>query len=270
MEIREITPDEAYDMLSINTRNRPMNKNLVLEYARQMKEGLWQLNGEPIIISDGNVLLDGQHRLAAIKKSNVSQKMIIIKGVDGDAFKTIDTGKTRTAGDIFALNGIPNANRISAGISRYFFLKNKSVAYIHSPKSIREIKVSKSEILDFYIQNESICRDIYISVSACVSKISLIATGPTMGLFLYLVVEKKHSIDKVADFFNQLFFDTNITNSTIPLLRDKLLKDKIGQYKLTSDVRHGLIVKTWNCFVSGKQMKVLSYNLKNEQNIDFI
>ena len=81
-EIKEITPDLAFEMLKSNTLNRPLKKSLIEYYASQMKSGQWRLTGQGISISDANELIDGQHRLAAIVKSKTTQKMLIIHNLD--------------------------------------------------------------------------------------------------------------------------------------------------------------------------------------------
>lgn len=103
-EVVTITPDEALFMLEEhNGFNRPVSYDTVKFYADQMRRGLWQINGEPIIISDQGDLLNGQHRLYACVEAGVSFRTILVKGITAEAFKTIDQGRKRTAGDIIAI-----------------------------------------------------------------------------------------------------------------------------------------------------------------------
>ena len=82
--------------------------------------------------------------------------------------------------------------------------------------------------------------------------------------------EKGHDFNFVESFFNQLFFDTDIENSTIPLLRDKLIRSITTQYKISSRLRHALIVKTWNAYVDGKEYKRLSFDIDKEEIQEFM
>ena len=75
-------------------KNRKVDDNLVDRYAHQMKKGLWDVNGEGIIIAESGRLLNGQHRLHAVIKSGKTIQSVVIYGVEEEAFKTIDTGKT--------------------------------------------------------------------------------------------------------------------------------------------------------------------------------
>lgn len=84
MELKEmiITPDMATEMLRYNTCNRPLSKSTVTKYAGMMRSSEWYLSHQAIAFSkdiDGNLLLvDGQHRLAAVVQSGVAVKFSII------------------------------------------------------------------------------------------------------------------------------------------------------------------------------------------------
>jgi len=266
-EVKIVTPEYALELLKINTRNRTMSKPTVLFYVEQMKRGVWKFNGEPIIIGEGNVLLDGQHRLAAIVKSGLAQKCIITYGIDPSTFDTIDTGKIRSSGDMFSISGIINAKAISSIISSYFVFKTKTVTldnYSHN------IKLSKTEILNKYYELPEFWQEIFKQAARYNDKLKLLKISFIGGLMSFLILEKKHDKQKVMSFFNQLFYDTNIENEVIPLLRDKLLKDLIGQYKMTNKLRMAFVVKAWNYYIQGKEVKMLTFNVDKEILPEFI
>ena len=86
----------------------------------------------------------------------------------------------------------------------------------------------------------------------------------------YLILEKKHNEDKVYSFFNQLFGIDAIENTSISYLRDKLLQNISGQYKMTPQLQRALIVKAWNDYVKGTEHKVLTWNPDKELMPEFI
>lgn len=261
-----ITPDIAMDILQNNHRNRKMNKELVLLYADQMSRGLWKFNGESIIISDENILLNGQHRLGAIIKSGTSQKFIVVQGISQAAFDTIDTGKTRTAGDILSIANIKESTKISSIITRFFGV---SVSQSRRESLLRSRR-SKQEVLSEYQSNPDFWRAVLTASSRLYRRIRLLSQSDIGGYIAYLVKEKGHDFNFVESFFNQLFFDTDIENSTIPLLRDKLIRSITTQYKISSRLRHALIVKTWNAYVDGKEYKRLSFDIDKEEIQEFL
>ena len=102
-----INPKTAEKYLEKNTNNyRRMNKNKVAVYARDMKSGSWQENGESIKFNKRGELVDGQHRLKAIIEADVPVKMLVIRDVEN--YVTIyDCGKTRSLREIALAEGIP-------------------------------------------------------------------------------------------------------------------------------------------------------------------
>ena len=255
-----INPEMAADLLKFNTRNRAVRSKVVNDYANQMKKGLWQLNGEPIIISDTNVVLDGQHRLEAILLSRTAQQMLVVTGVSSDAFRTIDTGLTRTPGDIMYINGVPNSNSMAALILREFFLSANQTIGGDRAASIRDIKLSKQEMLDRY--NEA--PDLYVEIlrfsNRCYDKVKIMRLSEIGGYVAYLIRVKKYTREVVFEFFEQLFYDGRERHPAVQLLREKLLQFLGSQYKVLSKVRMALVIKAWNCYVTNGNMKRLTFS----------
>lgn len=109
VELVQVTPDMAFDYLSTNDHNRRLDVRRVKHLAAAMRSGEWQLNGETIILSSDGVLLDGQHRLAALREYGRPLTMLVARGVESSAFKTIDTGVARSATQVLGMAGINNA-----------------------------------------------------------------------------------------------------------------------------------------------------------------
>lgn len=94
-----ITPERAKALLSNNPNNRNLSKPLARKYASDMRDGLWQYNGDPIRVSVNGELLDGQHRLEACVISGASFETELIEGLPSEIMPTVDTGRRRSAGD---------------------------------------------------------------------------------------------------------------------------------------------------------------------------
>ena len=105
VETRTITPEVAKEMLKRNVSNRPLNSGHVNHLARQMKDGLWVFDGQPIRLTESGGLLDGQHRLSGIVESNRSFDFIVVTGISSSAFTVMDTGRNRQASDVLAIDG---------------------------------------------------------------------------------------------------------------------------------------------------------------------
>lgn len=79
MEFREvtITPEMAETLLSKNARNRVISKHNVDMMVKDIKNGKYELTHEAIAIAEDGSLVDGQHRLMAIKESGIPVKTMI-------------------------------------------------------------------------------------------------------------------------------------------------------------------------------------------------
>lgn len=102
-QILTVTPDAAGVLLGGNLGNRALRKRTVDRYADIMRRGEWILTPEPIIISDKGRLLNGQHRLTAVKASGFTVQFFVISNVESDVFHALDRGATRTAADALQL-----------------------------------------------------------------------------------------------------------------------------------------------------------------------
>lgn len=98
-----ITPEVAERLLTANVHNRALAVHSVGRYAQDMASGNWEFTGDPIRVAADGSLLDGQHRLAAVMKSGRSIVMMVVSGLTSSSQDLMDSGRKRTAGDMFRL-----------------------------------------------------------------------------------------------------------------------------------------------------------------------
>lgn len=94
-----ISPAIAERLLQRNSGNRRLRDHKVREYADMMLRGVFVLTHQGICFDSNGALLDGQHRLAAIVKSNVTVLMSVTIGANPDTFSVLDSGLSRTITD---------------------------------------------------------------------------------------------------------------------------------------------------------------------------
>jgi hypothetical protein len=99
-----ITPATALEMLKGNTHNRRLRQTLVSQYAKDMASGRWLQTHQGIAINCDGTILDGQHRLAAIAESGVSQTMLVARGVPASAQVAMDDHARRNCADALTLD----------------------------------------------------------------------------------------------------------------------------------------------------------------------
>lgn len=98
-----VTPELAAEWLEHNTHNRTLRPRVVDKYAADMKAGRWLLTHQGIAFDDDNVLVDGQHRLAAVVQSGAAAKMLITRGVSMKAQIAVDDHSVRNTADALRL-----------------------------------------------------------------------------------------------------------------------------------------------------------------------
>jgi len=265
MYIKEelITPEKARVLLEFNNGNRTLSQHCLNRYVEDMKAGRWRAEtGETIKISKSGYLMDGQHRLTAVIRANVSVRMFICYGVDDDAFEVIDTGKSRTAADIFKIAGV-NYNVVVPSVIIHYN------AYLSdNPEITRKTKTkSNAELLKQYHNNKEFWDEVVRKSYAWYEAINRIIPVGELGGFYARI---KRFNDVIADrFMNELCTGKEVSNNVIYLLRKKLYDDRVSRKKMPSGMRLAFMIKTWNFYVRKKDVKVLKY-LEGEEFPKFI
>lgn len=243
-----VTPDDAQEWLSVNTKNRRLSSHTVDFYANQIKTGDWMANGQPIIFGKNGKLLDGQHRLAAIIQAGRAAPSLVVRGVDNDAFKSIDRGRPRSIADILHMQGEINSV-IAACASRYLdsfwrtghFGKGKGRIAFNEIESIIRKHPNLRTSIHFAAQNIH---------SFPLGSPSLLAA--THYLF--------NSIDEenCKYFFDRLLTGAELAkDSPILQLRNLINKNAQSVQKYPLDNIGRFVVKAWNLFCLGEPKSVL-------------
>lgn len=257
-EIREITPSIAKEMLKRNANNRPLKEGHVKLLSKSMKNGEWLFDGQPIRFSEGGTLLDGQHRLSAIVDSKIPQNLLIITGIEKEAFKVMDTGKNRSGSDCVAIEGYSNPNEVAASVKTILNIKNNITT------AGGNSKVTNTQILKWLESNggETFITNTKKSISLSVN-FSRILSASTINSFWYLFAEK--NVEQAEAFISKLCYGLGLeTNSPIYVLRKKLMDDKLSFKKIPRRSKYAMIIKAWNLFRKGKECKSLRWSPENE------
>jgi hypothetical protein len=120
-----VTPVKAAEMLSANTSNRPLSRSTVRAFAEAMRRGDWLVTHQGIAIDTNGVLVDGQHRLAAIIEADLPVEMTVFTDVEPDTFDVLDTGKKRNAADVLAIEGEKSSTLLAAMVRTIWQYENR-------------------------------------------------------------------------------------------------------------------------------------------------
>lgn len=254
-----ITPTIAKQLLEQNTINRNVKQPVVDLYSRQMANGEWREDtGEVIKISETNKILDGQHRLLAIVKSNVAINLHIAYNVNDSVFSVLDTGSRRNTTDTFKVAGIKQENTIPSIISMYNLLLNNRRTGVHVNN-----KSTNSELLEQYYQDPEFWQNIAKeSHNMYLSYAKILHPSYIGGFYAFL---NKLDSEKATQFMQQLTTGINITNNSVALLRNKFMQDKMSIRKMNQTLKIALTIKAWNFFIKNTEVQILKFDPIKEE-----
>jgi hypothetical protein len=103
----------------MNKHNRALKPTAVWYYRTLIQTGQWLPTNQGIGVSKKGILIDGQHRLAALREENYPPVlMLVVVGLDDDAFKAVDVGVQRTVRDYLHLFFDTHINETVSAILR--------------------------------------------------------------------------------------------------------------------------------------------------------
>ena len=123
--VQTVSPVKAAELLAANTSNRPLSKPTVRSFAEAMRRGDWVVTHQGIAFDVNGVLVDGQHRLAAIIEADVAVELTVFTDVDQGTFDVLDTGKRRNAADVLAIEGEKSSTMLAAMVRTVWLFENR-------------------------------------------------------------------------------------------------------------------------------------------------
>lgn len=237
IQLREITPQEAHEILSwYNANNRPITKARVDTYVQAIKDGKWAFNGDPIRFKQNGSLLDAQHRLTAIYKSGIAQKFVFVLGLDDYAFTTMDYGKTRNGADVLYIAEKDNDTNPKAlvGLTKVI---NSSLQWVEAysnnltkdkPECLTPITTKNYDILDLLKNHRTLVESAKFIKTLELNKTGNVKLGLNKGQVAFIHYETS-KINKTlsSKFLNQVFKGIGVEeNSVADILRQFLIKNK--------------------------------------------
>lgn len=104
--LQSITPTAAAEYLKQQPEHqRPLNERRVEAFVKEMLAGNWMATHQGIAFDEQGHLIDGQHRLHAVVRANVTVRMQVSYDVPAASFAKIDAGAVRTNADLYVISG---------------------------------------------------------------------------------------------------------------------------------------------------------------------
>lgn len=265
-QVMSITPDKAKEMLNGNTMNRTKNQVYIRSLAKEMKDGNWAMTGQPIVVSKEGILLDGQHRLEAVIASGVPIDLMVVRGVDKDTFKFIDTGKGRSAGDMLSIEGYKDSTGIAV-VAKVIMAYENGVISATGGKGVgvREkatYGLTNSNILAYIKEHEKLVKDCRRVAESC-RKFGKFLTMTDYALFYYILgnIDPKEA----ETFLHQISKGNSLSDGhPVLLLRNKFIDARTFRRPYTQKVKLGMTFKAWNLHRQGRIKGNVAFNLSEE------
>lgn len=133
----------ADEWLDDNVYNRDLRDTRVVNHAGALLRGEWTLTGDAIVFDENGNLINGQHRLSAIKLAGDMAeeqgevfkgiRVIVLRGAPAKAQEVMDQGLKRSLADALKLRRPPVYNHfvVSAGLNVMYRL-----AYIEATGNV--------------------------------------------------------------------------------------------------------------------------------------
>jgi hypothetical protein len=251
VSIETISPETAKLWLELNFKNRNADDQWVITLARVMLDGLWKPNGDSIKFDLNGHLIDGQHRLMAVVKSGVTIQSAVARNVECNP----DDRKVRTLADAFQFEVEDHARVFARAISKVWQIKQ-----FISAKS-KGNKLTNIEALAFFKENEGKLRAA-LEIVGYTEKLLLSRDLMVGWTFLFCASDQ----DKGRTFIELFKTGENIGRShPVYLLRKALMEDLLASRKMKWQSKNAIIIKAWNAFKAGAQVKLLKFNPQQEK-----
>ena len=220
-QVEYISPKKAQLYLQYNGVNRPIRNGKVSVMVSDIKNGAWELNGEPICFTENGKLSDGQHRLSAIVLSGKTVPVLVVRGIKNDV-TVYDRGTNRTEADSLILSGMSKEianNRIVAIVKLHYRVQTGTKG-----------SVPLNFIKDFITENAEELTDIikissknakHKSTGGIIATRSAVLTLP--GFYAYKTGADKTRLSRFYEVVSNGFYDSNEHESSAIVLRNDLL-----------------------------------------------
>lgn len=256
-KIQKISPKRAETMLETNTANRPLSKPVVRSFAEVMRRGDWRVTHQGIAFDTNGVLVDGQHRLAAIIEAELPVEMTVFTEVPPDTFDVLDTGKRRNAADALAIEGEKSTLILASMLRSVWLYENRSDA----SWSGRAAAVTNHQILETLNEHPGI-RDFVVVGERIAAETGMIKSAAGAASYL---VEQANTTAGVQDWLDRLVDGAGLGKADPRLVfrntMQRMARKQAGQVQRRRDTREHvtLYLKAFNAWAAGQNLHQLRF-----------
>jgi hypothetical protein len=255
VSIELVTPDMAQEWIDRGGRNRKLTQRRVEALAAALKRGEGRLTYEPIVFDDEGHVINGQHRLHAIVHSGVPLQLMVVRGAEPEVFDVMDTGRSRTIGDILSIHGHPSKDATAATVRNLMFYE----AYGRFSPTVRESQymVNSVTTLAYLEEHPEVHEGVLLG-----DRIRGAGLQGGIGVWAALAtIWLRISEHEARDFIEQLISGARLEHGSPALaLRNRCVNRESGEFSKSGKGREllgAMAIKAWNSFRRGEQVQIL-------------
>lgn len=254
-----VTPTQAEEWMKRNTKNRNLKPGYVSFYAEEIKTGNWMANGQTVIFGRDGVLIDGQHRLAAIIQADQPAPLLVVRGIVNDAFKSVDRGRSRVMADLLTMAGESNGATIACAC-RYLY------SFQHNGRFGKSWgRVTFSRVEEILNQNPN----LRVSASFAAAQAHVFSIGsPSLFCTMHYLLSEADD-EHAAAFFDRLSTGADLSSGhPILQLRNLVLKNRTATVRYPVDMIGRFCIKAWNLWVTDDRKQALRVDDREELKVE--
>ena len=249
-DLVDITPDLAEIWLSTaNTANRALSRMRVEQMVHDMSNGEWRITPDLIAFNADGVLINGQHRLAAIAKSGVTIRMWVMKNLPLDAFQVTDDVKRRSFGDYLSIQGVPQHNNVASLVAKILTIEQ------HGKPKGGFTASTTSELVNYY---RTLDLDELVYAVRAGNNIGqhtgATRTAAALAVYLTMRVDPEDG----AAFIDEVLYGSGQGM----VFREAMLRDRAQPHPSVSrniETVAAYYIKAWNAWREGNDLRLLRY-----------
>jgi hypothetical protein len=245
-QIKAATKQLVDSLLEMNTNNRPLRKSVVDCYKQDIADGRWYITNQGIGVSADGVLIDGQHRLEALKQMGYPPvPLLIVSGLPREAQEVVDQHAKRGARDVWKL--IFNSVVADAAPAICNIIHRSRNAWSGGRVSNQRLK----DILDEHVDEIA-----FVLEQAGSAKFF---AAPYLAAFVVVAKEQPEAQGRIAEFMERVAAGENLSRNMPEFhLRNVVITSKgtRGGQSLQEE-RFAKTCKALRAALAGQEIKIL-------------
>lgn len=142
-----IDADLAASYLAENGANRKLMLTLAARYAKDMQTAQWFATHQGVCFDQEGKLIDGQHRLEAIRLAGEPQWLLVTRGLPAQSVEAIDRGKARSIAHSLQILGYEHSDHKTVAMVRAMYC-----GPVHVSTEDRPTDITLRKFIDAHIE----------------------------------------------------------------------------------------------------------------------